>query len=759
MLKRPKSIFVLVLFYLCTISGLSAKHIVGGELYYECLGFTNGDPSSGSMRYQIYMRLYRDALGGGADFDSAPGATLTASVTIFRGSNGNVIPTQYLSAPLRTAVDPNPGNACVLVPPTVEIEEGLYVFPEIDLPISNESYYIVYQRCCRSEALTNINDPAISGATYFVEITPAAQQTCNNSPTFRDFPPFLICANESFSFDHSATDAEGNRLEYSFCSPFVGGGPDNTNANTPNGIAPDPDSPPPFESVGFIAPLYSAQEPLGSSSNFRIDPTTGMITGTPLIEGQFVVGVCVREYDARDSLLSEIRRDFQFLVANCERNIVVDISSDSMNTDGAFVLNVCGANDVLIQNNSTQTAEVDSFFWEFDINGSVQRFDEFSPSPSFPGAGIYDGRFIISGVSGCLDTGRISLRVVDAAQADFDIVSDPCESEMVQFDNSSTIPNGISVDWQWDFGDGVGSSTDASTQYAYTTVGTRTVSLTAVSDGLCRDSISQTVDFFPLPSDLPIISQQGQGCLPQTAQYQVLYPFIDQTYDVRWDFGDGGSLTGESVNYTYEQAGTFATRLQINASNGCSIDTLLPAVNYVASPVADFDFTPREPSSLETTVTFTDQSSNASTWDWSFANLGNSMSANPTFTFPDSAGTYPVELIVTHPNGCTDSLEQLLTIRAIDDFYIPNAFTPDNDGVNDEFRGFGPLGGREDFEMAVFSRWGDRVFYTRNPNEGWNGEKNNAGLELPAGAYVYYVTFKNANGVPITLKGLVNLLK
>ena len=61
--------------------------------------------------------------------------------------------------------------------------------------------------------------------------------------------------------------------------------------------------------------------------------------------------------------------------------------------------------------------------------------------------------------------------------------------------------------------------------------------------------------------------------------------------------------------------------------------------------------------------------------------------------------------------------------------------------------------------MAVFARWGDRVFYTQDPNQGWNGKKNNQGEELSQGVYVYYVTFKDQNGDLKILKGLVNLLK
>jgi len=735
-----------------------AKHIVGGELYYECLGFTNNDSNSGSRRYQIFMRLYRDVLGGGADFDSAPGSTVTASVSIYRGTNGALIPVQYLEAPTRSTVNPNPGNACVKVPPTVEIEEGLYVFREIDLPISNESYFIVYQRCCRNEALTNINDPGTSGATYFIEITPEAQQTCNNSPQFNEFPPFLICAGEPFSFNHAATDVEGNRLEYSFCSPFLGGGPDNVNPREETGIAPDPDAAPPYQEVSFIQPTYSAQQPLGDASNFQIDAQTGMITGTPMLNGQFVVGVCVKEFDANNNLLSEVRRDFQFLVTVCEKNVEIVIDSDSIAADGAFVINNCSAGSLNISNNSTQSTEIQDFRWEFEINGSVQTFTEFSPTIDFGAPGTYEGTFFISNDTGCEDSSQVRVSLLPGADLDFEVSNDPCLDGPLQFDNLSAVAMGTNTNWQWDFGDG-GTSTDQAPLYQYLEVGTKEVRLVAISNGLCTDTLIKSIDYFPLPSDIPIMAPFAMGCYPQDANFQVSFPLLDESYQIDWDFGDGNVGSGSNVLHTYLSGGVFQPRIQIVAPNGCQIDSLLDPITIDEAPMAAFNFDPINPSSLNSTVNFADQSIMADQWNWNFAGFGNSNEQNPVFTFPDSAGTYAVQLIVTHTNGCTDTLVQSLSIQSIVDFFVPNAFSPNNDGVNDEFKGFGPLGGRTDFEMAVFNRWGDRVFFTRDPNQGWNGKKNNVGDTLGDGAYVYYVTFKDVTEGLITIKGLVNLLR
>lgn len=761
MRTRVGNLFYCSALFICLLFGgpeAQAGHIVGGELFYECLGYTDNDPNSGSRRYRFYMKLYRDALGGGADFDSAPGNNLAASVSFFQGTEASPFTTQYLEAPVRSSLDLNPGNACLTVPPTVEVEEGLYTFRDIDLPIIAESYFIVYQRCCRNQALTNINSPGSSGATYFIELTPAAQQTCNNSPRFEEFPPFIICANEPFEYDLAAQDTDGHRLEYEFCTPFLGGGPDNNTPFGPMGIAPDPDNPPPFNPLSFIEPTFSAEQPLGNASNFRVDSNTGVITGMPVVTGQFVVGVCVREYDENNQLLGEVRRDFQFLVTDCERNIVVDIPSDSLDTNGAFVINSCDADGLQIPNNSTQSPEVDDFYWEFDIAGQTQTYSEFSPVVDFEQAGTYPGRFVIRANSGCVDTGFVSVRVIEAAQADFEISSDPCTDEEIAFMNISSVPAGVNVSYEWDFGDG-GSSTEVSPQYAYATAATREVQLLAISNGACRDSVQRTVDFFPLPPSLPISATQGQGCLPQEASFRVDYFLFNEQYNINWDFGDGAQASGAQVSHTYTIAGSFTPQLTISSPSGCNLNSTLDPLTITDAPVADFSFSPLEPSSLEPTVMFSDNSVDAQQWAWQFGSSGSSTEQNPSFTFPDSAGTYSVQLIVTHQNGCTDTLIREVRLRSIDDLYVPNAFSPNNDGVNDEFRSFGPLGGKQDFELAVFARWGDQVFYTRDPMEAWNGRLNNTGAFLPQGVYVYYLTFKNPNGEQISLKGLLNLLK
>ena len=187
-------------------------------MYYECLG---------NDRYRVTMVVYRDCQSaGGAQFDSAPNSLL-GTVTVYRDdSNSPYIRTITLPEPEISPVSPEINNPCLIIPPNVCVEKGVYTF-DVTLPNSDFSYQIVYQRCCRNNTITNIRFPGETGATYTIELTPEAQDICNNSIQFNNFPPIVICNQEPLVFEHSAFDPDNDTstsIKYSFCTPYEGGG-------------------------------------------------------------------------------------------------------------------------------------------------------------------------------------------------------------------------------------------------------------------------------------------------------------------------------------------------------------------------------------------------------------------------------------------------------------------------------------------------------------------------------------------------------
>ena len=309
MLRILSLIFIL----LFVQHNLSAAHIVGGDVTYKCI---SSNPITKTTKFTVTFTLYRDVAGNGAPFD------INASFGIYESAiNANVWTHKQtiMSNPINIQTVPYDDN-CVIVPPSILIEKANYIF-DIELPWSDKVYQITFQRCCRNATISNIINPAETGAAFSVEIFGNAIEECNNSPVFNNFPPILVCNQKNLNFNHSATDSEGDRLEYEFCAPLQAGGTDG--ATTPGsplsctGVTPLPENClPPYDLVVYD-PNFSALNPMGGSPQISIDPVTGIISGVPNLLGQFVVGVCVKEYK-NGVLIGSIRRDFQFNVVNCQ---------------------------------------------------------------------------------------------------------------------------------------------------------------------------------------------------------------------------------------------------------------------------------------------------------------------------------------------------------------------------------------------------------------------------------------------------------
>ena len=364
-MKNKFTFLILSIIFLFFSIKTQAAHIIGGVMSYKCLGNDN---------YEITLKIYRDCQGGGAGFDGPA----NGDITIYNSPNLDY-EIVLMEDPIISEIMPVAPNPCFSVPGGICVEEGIYTF-NVNLPAINNSYVITYQRCCRNVSITNIINPSETGATYFVEITPDAQASCNNSPVFNEYPPIVICLNEPLSVDHSATDVEGDSLVYEFCAPLRGGGtagwtsPGSSSAL--NGTNPSPEGPPPYQGVTFITPQYSPANPVGGDPQITINSETGEITGVPNTIGQFEVGVCVKEY--RDGVvLSKIQRDFQFNVKECPPSI--NVTFDYMVVDEL---------NFFFENNSVNAT---TYEWDFgDGNTSILEH----PIHSYSQSGNYTVKLI-----------------------------------------------------------------------------------------------------------------------------------------------------------------------------------------------------------------------------------------------------------------------------------------------------------------------------------------------------------------------------
>ncbi|MEL6866088.1 MAG: PKD domain-containing protein [Bacteroidota bacterium] len=747
-----------VLICLLTFSwSLQAFHIIGGDIFYVCLGPDPANPMN--MRYRFTIKMYRDCQGGGQDFDSLPG-TEPGTVSVFLGDDPMpYINTIVLPEPTVTAIPPDAANPCVIIPPNVCVQEGIYVF-EQSLPISTESYHMTYQRCCRNSTINNIMIPDEIGTTYTIELTPIAQQECNSSPAFNEFPPIVICANQLLSFDHSATDPDGDQLVYEFCSPLLGGGLFG-NPYEFDGIFPNPDAPPPYNTVNFVLPTYSPLSPLGANPPMNLDPVTGLLTGTPPLQGQFVVGICVKEF-RNGVLLSEVRRDFQFNVANCEPTVVANIEAPEI-IDDVYTFYSCEDSTIVMNNLSNSIQFIDDYLWEFTggaLSSNPLTFTEWNIAPTFPGPGEYDGMLWLNKGTPCSDSARIKVIITPPLGPSITFDYDTCVAGPVSFFGSTAAASSLIDGWRWTFGDG-NVAEEINPIHEYEDPGLFPVELTVTDLIGCSASIAQEVNWFPAPPIVIIEPSAEEGCPPMEVTFTNLSSPIDETYDIQWAFGDGDLVQALSPSHTYQLPGTYTVAVGITSPIGCyTSDTFTNLIFVDSFPEAAFTYSPQTNiSNFNPTVQFTDQSNPyVLEWFWDFGDGQTTIIQNPSHTFQDT-GLIQVQLIGTHFYVCQDTFFQWIDVEPQVTFFMPNAFTPNSDNLNEEFKPGGFFRGITDYRLSIYDRWGSRLFESRDINIGWNGQRNNTGRAASNGSYVYMVSYRGPRGQIHQSKGTLVLIR
>jgi len=316
---------------------------------------------------------------------------------------------------------------------------------------------------------------------------------------------------------------------------------------------------------------------------------------------------------------------------------------------------------------------------------------------------------------------------------------------------------------EWDFGDKI-KATEGSPQHTFALAGNYPVSLTIATNTGCRDTAKQTVRYFPASTgDVRLIVLPSEVC-SQTGvvKLSLNVPVVmnQPDYTIKWDFGDGSNGTGYSANKTYANPGSYTVAYQLTAPGGCMVagnNGSRPIVVKL-KPSANFTFSPTEPSIRNPLVTFAEASTNADNWRWDFGGKGSSSERNPSFSFP-TEGDFPVKLVVGNGLFCRDSVIQNVKLKSEGALYLPNVFSPNGNNVNDVFKPLGLLPGISNYQFKVFSRWGQLVFQTTNPEEAWNGQVNNEGEGCPQETYFYQVIFTSAVGKNISKQGTVMLLR
>lgn len=342
-----------------------------------------------------------------------------------------------------------------------------------------------------------------------------------------------------------------------------------------------------------------------------------------------------------------------------------------------------------------------------------------------------------------------------------------CKGANTTIINLSSI-NNDHFEWvDWSFGDGK----DTSYQYIpgsnelihyYSQDGTYPVSLKMRASNNCQDSITKEYRVNPIPeigfwADSTIFCGNSSVIFRDTSQIN-----SGMIANRLWTFGDGAYLsTSEDTAAHYFESGTYSIRLENTSDLFCKSSLLLD--DYILiNPVIESDFSIEQEeisilrkSQIELNNFVDDQVYT----NWSLSDSikwENRYIPNIADSIQDT-GFYEIKQYTINEFGCIDSSSQFIKITPAYTFYVPSAFSPNNNGLNDSWGPLGKYFDLESYNMKVFSRWGELIFESNSFYQQWDGRMK-SGKPAPMGTYAYIIRLTDMQGNNKLLKGSVTLL-
>ncbi len=460
---------------------------------------------------------------------------------------------------------------------------------------------------------------------------------------------------------------------------------------------------------------------------------------------------------------------------------IVNAGADIVICDGAeVILNATGAQ---------------SYAWTNGITNGV---------PFYPSPGFYSYSVTGTDANGCQNTDQVTVTVYELPTISAGSDVEACEGSEVTL----TATGGVSYSWMSGITNGVPFTPG---------VGTQTYIVTGIGENGCQNQDQVTVTINPLPDvfagadqelcegQMVTLSATGTGSLSWTNGVINQIPFNQPAgtfeYIVNALSADGCSSAdtlivtifpgpdvtapnfeiceGESVTlsgqgaYTYEWTfgvldGVPFTPLSTSTytvigtdTNGCTgVATSTVVVNQ--PPNVDFKILDPSLTTLESITSFDNLTTGASSYFWEFGDGSPGTSEfEPTHTFPtEQSGEYEIILTAWSPQGCP--AEKVKYIHVFPEFtiYVPNAFTPDYNGVNEVFKPVMDGFNENDYVMYIFDRWGEIVFETHNMEVGWDGSYASGEYAAQDAVYVWKIIagLKESGDTKIFV-GHVTLLK
>jgi|GEM_PF-1126925 len=286
----------------------------------------------------------------------------------------------------------------------------------------------------------------------------------------------------------------------------------------------------------------------------------------------------------------------------------------------------------------------------------------------------------------------------------------------------------------------------------WNTPGLHDVSVAAINLSTGCDSVmSKKINVDSL-AQISVSALNFVGCAPMNINF--LGNQSNPSYTYQWRFGDGGAATIANPSHTYLQPGTYPVTIYAANATGCA-DSAQAMVTVNPSPISAFTQSmTTEVYYVGSPLTFTNNSQGASQYMWDFGNGDLSTDFEPEYEY-NSPGLQRITLVSTNQYGCSDTSNSILDVRLPEDLYVPNAFTPNGDAINDYFS----IAERNitDLRVYIYNRWGQQVYKSDQVDFKWDGNFN--GEPVKTDVYVYVIKASGFHGKGYDLRGTVTVVR
>lgn len=412
-------------------------------------------------------------------------------------------------------------------------------------------------------------------------------------------------------------------------------------------------------------------------------------------------------------------------------------------------IETCANIPISFNDESTSFGPVQDYLWDFGDGASSNL-----PNPvhTYATPGQYLVSYTITGFDGCVSTPLVrNVTVGDKPVASFSVV-DTCLNKPVRIINNSQPSFDPIAKYTWYLNGVEIPGNDQYPEIILSQAGNNTVEMVATSEqGCVSDLVSQTVNALPNPE---IDASFSNGCIGDLIEFTSSQ--LDNNTIIsnwRWTINNV-QQTGATVQQQFTSGGFFPVSLEATATNGCvTTVTESPVLINEIDVSAGKDTVVVEDVPFQLNPFVTQTGSEMLLYTWTPADkLSNPLLINPTAKLSDDER---FNLTVISANGCKDTGSVYITVFKGSSVFLPTAFTPNKDGLNDILKPY-LIGIKELIYFRIFNRYGEEVFSSKNMSDGWDGKFKGIQQE---GSFVWVLSAMDFINKIYVQKGTVTIVR